>query len=122
MRLALIPIGGTVAALIAILVCRAPREEDRNEPIGIVPPPPPAAETFMLELKEDGSLFDMDTRSIYATADEFLGSVRAGGEARPQVTLFTLSAKVPKEKLDEAADRLRNRCDVRVRGYGAEDE
>jgi len=122
MRLALIPIGGTVAALIAILVCRAPREEDRNEPIEIVPPPPPAVETFMLELKEDGSLFDMDTRSIYATADEFLGSVRERGEVRPQVTIFTLSAKVPKEKLEEAADRLRSKCNVRVRGYGSEDE
>ncbi len=132
-RTILIPISGTVAVILAIVITRATlpsrahaREGFRDEPTHLFDEPDPAedlpnpfrdVEREVLEtvfVEEDGTFLREVPRERYKTAAELLEALAPEGGPRPTVVLINSSEKVTKESLDAAAEKLRERCDVRI--------
>ena len=131
-RLLLIPVGGTIAALIAIALAREPRgapkapdpplfpvtnphEEAEEPPIeeGDEPPhedAPPAEPTeYQIEVGADGTFIDLEGRVSFASVEELateLGDVR-------HTLLLSNGEGVTEEALDAALAKLRDRYQVR---------
>ena len=146
MRLALIPIGGTIAALLAILATRAPREESpyplpphRATPgeapevpetpeLPEMPEPPAAPPTegpraeYMVRLFSDGAFEEPVSRRRFADAKALLDALAPPGEPRPRIVVSNASADVTEEAVDRALAKLRDRCDVRKDYHGGSDE
>jgi hypothetical protein len=114
-RILLIPVAGTLAALAMVLYAHRPRGEtdpelppfdlpdapEHAEPLDDVEPTP---RTFRLELRADGTFFDLDHEEALASVaevEEVLGDARhtlvlSGGE------------DVPEDAVDEAVRKLRD--------------
>lgn len=133
-KLLWIPVAGTIAAIVAILLAREPRGDETppppepppfelpeelepgdapEEPMTEEPEPePPAPETpaeMHIRLGPDGSLLAMDTGERFASVDELKEAL---GEARPM--LFVGNADgVAEDALDNVLAQLRDRFQVR---------
>jgi hypothetical protein len=129
-RLLLIPVGGTISALVAILLAHEPRGEPDAPQPPLFPaptlpessPPPeegdepphedaPTAEPmeFQLELGADGTFIDLEGRVSFASVEALakkLGDVR-------HTLLLSNGEGVTEEALDAALAKLRDRYQVR---------
>ena len=127
-KLILVPVIGTVAALIAIFVFH--REREKKAPPQVPPPiridepapqprpprpPPPRPETteWYFNLEADGALTGADSGERFATVAEALGVIAPEGTPRPKVVLGPGDG-VTDEQLEQAVAALSERCDVRV--------
>lgn len=128
-----IPVLGTIAALIAILVFHQSRGETEAEtaeappaPLpGTVPDEEPEAEPeaeplpeperepqeYTLLLRADGRLLWGET--IFASVAEALETLAPEDDPRPRVVVGNATDDVTEEQLDEVVKQLRDRCDVR---------
>lgn len=127
-RILLIPVAGTIAALVMIAYARQTRGEARppelppfdfpDAPEHAAPPdeepePPPAPREpepreFQLQLEADGTILDLKSGESFASFDELRETI---GEVRH--TLVLANGKgVSREALDEAEARLRDRFKV----------
>ncbi|MGQ0613322.1 MAG: hypothetical protein ACT4PV_06260 [Planctomycetaceae bacterium] len=132
-RTILIPIAGTVAVILAIVITRSTlpsraqaRPEFPVEPSHLFNEPDPDedlpnpfrdVEREVLEtvfVEEDGTFLREVPRETYKTAEELLDALAPEGGPRPTVVLIHGSDKVTRESLDAAAEKLRERCDVRI--------
>ncbi|MHC4548889.1 MAG: hypothetical protein ACYTEZ_08930 [Planctomycetota bacterium] len=135
-RLLWIPVAGTVAALIVILLAHEPRgeepgpapveapppvteppdeteppEPDEAEPPP-PPPPPPEAVEYQLRLEKDGRLVDIESGRTYADLADVLGQLVADERVRNRIFLSN-GAEVTEEALDRAVETLRDSFEVR---------
>jgi hypothetical protein len=150
-RLVLIPVGGTIAALVAILLARTPREDSpyplnppratRTKPMPEPelpdlpdfppetesapsrPPPPPSRETpsFHFRLHADGALTDFESGKRHTSVEDLLEEIAPNDGPRPRV-MVTNADDVAETALDAALARLRSRCDVRKDYSAPQDE
>ncbi|MGH7163685.1 MAG: hypothetical protein ACREID_09385 [Planctomycetota bacterium] len=122
-----IPVGGTLAAALAVVV--AGKTEAWRDP-GPPPLPPPARSetpetkpraerprpeeraTYTVTLREDGALEVAGRDGTFATAEELLSALAPEGGARPVVIVGNASPQVTEEALDAVIEKLRARCDV----------
>jgi hypothetical protein len=124
----MIPVAGTIAALIAIALAREPRGEapeptqvdrptapehdeellpEEPEPPEDAPlPPPPQAEPqeYQLELNADGTITDVEELDEFASVDDLQQKL---GDARHRLVL-TNGAGVDEAALDAAFTKLRD--------------
>lgn len=137
-RALLFPVVGTLAAAIAIAFGHGEKEGSPYPIKELVPPPPkkkppdkppakkkpkpaPVATKYLLEVMENGSYQvhaitqerkvskePLDLPSL----DAFLDHAAPEGGPRPLVHVFATSSKVTDAQLEEAAGKLRTRCDV----------
>ena len=135
-KLLAIPVAGTIAALVAILLAHPEREgasprrefepppfhlpeeepelpvppEDEEEAAPPVrPPPAPEPREFHLQLEADGALLDLESREVYADAEALAQDL---GDA-PHTLVIVNGEGVGEEALDQALARLRDRFLVR---------
>ncbi len=127
-RLALIPIGGTIAALVAILLAHQPRGEAPEPPLspptrapesspppeeGDEPPhedaPPAEPMEFQLELGADGTFLELEHGDSFASLEELTKQL---GDVRHTLVLSN-GEGVTEEALDAALAKLRDRFQVR---------
>jgi hypothetical protein len=127
-RRLMIPVAGTIAALVAIVLAHEPRgapsapeippfdfpdvpehagpdEEGEEEP----PLPPPEPQEFQLELGADGALLDLERGDSFASLEE-LGEQL--GDTRHTLVLSN-GEGVTEAALDAALAQLRDRFQVR---------
>lgn len=127
-RMILIPIVGTVAALIAIAVFHPERERQRTSaPVPQVPqfepteptpeprlPEPPRRPTeWSFNVEADGALTETGSGQRYGSPADVLAQIAPEGAPSPKVVLGPAEG-VTDEQLEQAAAALRERCDVRV--------
>ena len=126
-KLILVPVIGTVAALVAILVFHPERERKRPAPQPIppieapaptprpTPGPRPPAETpeWFFNVEADGALTGADSGERFASIAEVLKEIAPDGAPRPKVVLGPADG-VTDEQLEQAAAALSERCDVRI--------
>jgi hypothetical protein len=127
-RLLVLPLAGTIAALVMIAYARQERQPGEEETPPELPPfdfpdvpehgddeeePEPGRtepREFQLQLEADGSILDLEAGLRFASIDELREMI--GGDARH--TLFLANGKgVTREALDAAEARLRDRYQVR---------
>jgi len=130
MRLALIPVGGTIAALLAILATRAPREESPyplprrratpDQGSGFEPLAPRSR--LRVRLLAGGAFEEPVTGRRFADAEELMKALAPPGGPRPIIEVSKASAEVTEKALDEALAKLRERCDARKAGGGGPDD
>jgi hypothetical protein len=124
----LVPVAGTIAALIAIALAREPRGpipdptlprgREHVEPEEESPPAPeprnPDAQTFRLELQSDGALLDLEEKSRFASLDDFLGQVPgpdhvivlSKGKGTTEAALLDAVAKLEGTKRSDGTPRF----------------
>jgi len=126
-RRLMIPVAGTIAALVAILLAHEPRGTapapqippfdfpDAPEHSGPADeeeaprPPPPEPQEFQLELGADGALLDLESGDSFASPDELgeqLGDVR-------HTIVISNGEGVTEAALDAVLAQLRDRFQVR---------
>jgi hypothetical protein len=136
-RLLWIPVTGTVAALIVILLTHAPREEEpapdfpepppalpEDAPEDAVPddaaepeeqptpkPPPPPPTQYFLKLQKDGSLVDQDSARSFADGAAVIAEL-AHEETRHRI-LLSNGEGVDEAALDRLVESLSARFQVR---------
>lgn len=130
-RTLLIPIAGTVAALLGIVVVRA-TEQSRRPPAPVLeefppspeeaagkireamePPVPPAPpEITTIEVLESGAFRDVHEGTEYPTVDALLKAIAPAGAPRPKIKLTNEPGKIAPQAFDAAADILGRQCDV----------
>jgi len=130
MRILLIPIGGTIAAVLAIVVTR---QLNAAHPPPSLPPPligghsptppelppvpePPVRPTHTLFVEEGGGLRHKESGETFRTVEEALERLAPKSSAKPEVLLVPGSKAVTPERLEELAKKLRERCDVEILG------
>ena len=128
-----IPVAGTIAAVLAVLLTRAtlparldaspaapeepPWVDEETDPAPDLPNPfrdVDEQRIVSVFLEEDGTFLRDEPRTSFATAEELLEALAPEGAPRPTVVLITRSDKVPKEAVEAAREKLGARCDVRV--------
>lgn len=147
-----IPIVGTIAALIAIELSNdkdpdAPEPPRRRavprDPALDRPEPPRPDETddadddagvrrpaidrgpgqeYFVVLTADGDFVDTVTEKRYADAKALLDALAPADAARPRIILRNATPVVSEGAVDEAAETLRERADVRTAYRGEDDE
>ncbi len=127
-RRLMIPVAGTVAALVVVLWAHAPRGPapkpppfeipDAPEPEEPVHEEPPQTRTFKLELQADGTLLDLEEQDVFKSPAAF---AERRGDARHAVVL-SAGEGVPAEALDAVVEELRKGFDVRKEAAEAERE
>lgn len=121
----MVPVAGTIAALIVIALAREPRPapetpsfewpgdvpehgepfpEDETEPETETATPPPEPQEYQLELAADGTLVDIGSGRKFASIEKLEAELDA---ARHRIVL-TNGAGVPEAALDTAATKLRD--------------
>jgi hypothetical protein len=118
-RRLMIPVAGTIAALVVVLWAHEPRgpapelapfdmpdAPEHAEPKGEEAPEP---QTFKLELQKDGSLLDLDEQDVFKSPAAF---AERRGDARHTVVL-SAGEGVPAEALDAVIEELQARFEVR---------
>ncbi len=138
MRTLWIPVAGTVAALVAILLAHGERGPSEPPPPSFpdsgdfdlppdtppLPPTPkaPEAREWQLILQPDGSFLTAAGDESFANAEEILKRLAPTESYRPKILLTNASGEVAAEALDAAAAALAARCDLTKRYYRAPDE
>lgn len=138
MRTLWIPVAGTIAALVAILLARGERGPGMDAPSTFpapedpegapeppdVPPPPksPEQKEWRLILQPDGSFLTASGDESFASVADLLERLAPTESYRPKVLLTNAAAEVTPEALDAAAEALAARCDLTKRYYRAPDE
>jgi hypothetical protein len=122
-RLLWIPVAGTVAAVVAIVLAHEPRGDEGARPMDPLPfefppepmeppeepePPPPPSELH-LRLEADGSLVDTETSERFASLAELREAL---GEVRPMLWIGN-GEGVAEAQVDEALAQLSDRFQVR---------
>jgi hypothetical protein len=109
-----IPVVGTVAAIVAIVLTHGPREgEDVAGTLrGLVDRLPPAPPEHSLVLAADGTL--SGEGRTFASAAEVVAELAAETGPRPVITLRKASDEVSDEALAAAAAALEGSFDVRT--------
>ena len=127
-RLIAIPVTGTVAALIVILLAHEPRGDSEPEPAPPLldtlpdisslaadqpppPPPPPAPEPreYQLQVNRDGGLRDLESGKTYPDIKSVIDEL---GDARHTIVV-TNEEGVAEAALDTAMAALRDRFEMR---------
>jgi len=118
-RRLLIPVAGTIAALVVVLWAHEPRGPAPEPPpfkIPDAPEPaepegeePPEPQTFRIELQKDGSLLDLEEQDVFKSPAAF---AERRGDARHTVVL-SAGEGVTAEALDAVVEELRKGFDVR---------
>ena len=126
-KLILVPVLGTVAALVAILVFHPERERETPGPVRKPPPierfeepepepeprPLPRTPEWFFDLEADGALTGKDSGERFASVAEALNTIAPEGAPRPKVVLGP-GEGVTDEQLEQAVAALSERCDVRI--------
>lgn len=131
-----IPVSGTIAALIAILITHPPREgepaaqppftdprealedvfppprDDEEEPVVTPPPAEPEETVYTIRMRKDGKFEDTNSSEVFDDVAKLLEDLAAGGD-RPTIQLLN-EAGVAKDAFDAAAEKLRKQCKVRT--------
>jgi len=107
-----IPLAGTLAAIVAILVTRG-GEPARSSLDGPSWHGDPGPIELRLRLEKDGSLHDLDGESRYVDVDQLLATLPENDTPRTAVALEA-AAGVETQRLQSVAAALRARCDVRI--------
>lgn len=119
-----IPVAGTVAAALAVVVARATEEARRGPPRPPLferePSPPPAPSPgHTLVVERNGALFHRESAETFRTVEELLARLAPAGAPRPRVRVEAGPGAVP-ERVEEIAEALRERCDVETLPIEAE--
>lgn len=126
-RMILIPIVGTIAALIAILVFHPEREQEPTAPLRVPPavrpdapepaplPVPSAPQTteWSFHVEADGTLTETESGQRYGSPADVLEQIAPEGGPSPRVVLGPAEG-VTEVQLETAAAALRERCVVRI--------
>ena len=128
-RMILIPIVGTIAALIAILVFHPERDEEPVAPLRVPPavrpdapepapaplpgPSAPATTEWSFNVEADGALTETGSGQRYGSPAEVLEQIAPEGGPSPRVVLGPAEG-VTEVQLETAAAALRERCVVRI--------
>ncbi len=138
MRTLWIPVAGTIAALVAILLARgergpanlAPPPFSMTDDADAAPEPPdlpplpkgPETQEWRLILQPDGSFLTASGDESFADVEKLLERLAPTEAYRPRILLTNAAAEVTAEALDAAAEALAARCDLTKRYYRAPDD
>lgn len=147
----LIPMIGTVAALIAVLLSHGEKEH-ASYPLKVTlpepkpppkkapvdpskekkkqPAPAPRATRYLMEVKEGGSFVvtavvpDKTKHEPlrFASLEEMLDKIAPEGGPKPRIHLFATASTVSKADVEKVAARLKDRCDVVIQARAGEEE
>lgn len=142
-----IPLVGTAAAIIAILIFRQEREAPASGDLGGLPPapteafpepdvpeellapprtdpepaPPPKPREWSFFLNADGSLSGAGSDEKYGSVQAVLERLATDAAARPRI-LLGQGEGVSEQQLEEAAAAFRASCDVRIIRRGQDEK